>query len=134
VGCVADLAAELGGEGLERLAERRLGDQLERALGERVHGTGAVGGGEGRDDDDRHMLCLARAQRAKNADPVHAGHVQVERHGVRAVRPAGLEGLVAVGGGGDDIEPLAPERVGQQAAHEPRIVGDDYAHLPSRRG
>ena len=68
------------GEGLQRLAEGGLGDQLEGALGQRVDGAGAVGGGEGGDHDDRHRLGLARAQGAEHAEAVHAGHVQVERH------------------------------------------------------
>ena len=72
------------GERLERLAERGLGDEVERALGERVHGVGAVRGGEGGDHDDRHRLGLAVAQRPQHAEAVEAGHVQVEREGVRA--------------------------------------------------
>jgi hypothetical protein len=51
------------------------------------------------------------------------------------VGAACVQGLVAVRGGGDDVEALAAERVGQDAAHEPRIVSDDYAHsFPSRDG
>ena len=122
-----DLAAELGREALQRLAERRLGDQVEGALGERVDRAGAVGGGEGGDDDHRHGLGLAVAQRAQHAEPVEARHVQVQRERVGAVLAAAIERLVAVGGGADDLEALARQRVGEHPAHEARVVGDDDA-------
>ena len=56
------------GEGAHALADRRLGDQVERALGERVDGAGAVGGGEGGDDDDRHRV--ARPSRSARSTPM----------------------------------------------------------------
>jgi hypothetical protein len=97
---------------------------LERALGERVDGVGAVGGGEGGDHDDRHRVGPAVAQRAQDAESVEARHVQVERERVGPVRAAQVERLVAVGGGPDHVEALAGERVGEhapnQAASRPR--------------
>ena len=91
------LLGELGGEVGHRLAHRRLGDEVERALGQRVDGAGAVGGGERRDHDDRDRLGLAGAQRAQHAEAVEAGHVQVERQRVGPVLVAGGQRLVAVG-------------------------------------
>jgi hypothetical protein len=88
-----------------------------------------VGGGEGGDHHDRHRLGAARAEGAQDADPVHAGHGEVERQRVRPVLVAGGEGLVAVGRGGHDVEPLPAERVGQHPAHQARVVGDDDAPL-----
>ena len=110
-----------------RLAHRRLGDEVEGALGERVDGAGAVGGGERRDDDDRDRLGLAGAQRAQHAEAVEARHVQVERQRVGPVLVAGGQRLVAVGRRGDHVEPLTPEGVGEDAAHQARVVGDDDA-------
>ena len=56
--------------------------------------------------------------------------------GRASARPAGgaaqRERLVAVGGGADDVEALAAERVGQHAAHEPGVVGDDDARRSPR--
>ncbi len=102
---LADLAAELGREDVERLAQRGLGDELERALGQRVDGVGALGGGEGGHHDDRHGLGLAVAQRPQHAEAVEAGHVEVERERVGPVLAAQHERLVAVGGGADDVKP-----------------------------
>ena len=47
---------------------------------------------------------------------------------------AGGERLVAVGRGGDHVEALAPERVGEDAAHQARVVGDDDALRAGRDG
>ncbi len=44
VGGVVDLAGEILGELVHRLTHRRLGDEVERALGQRVDRAGAVGG------------------------------------------------------------------------------------------
>ena len=119
---------------VHRLAHRGLGDEVEGALGERVDRAGAVGGGEGRDDDDRDRLGLAGAQRAQHAEAVEARHVQVERQRVGAVLVAGGQRLVAVGRGGDDVEALTPEGVGEDAAHQARVVGDDDALRGCWRG
>ena len=72
--------------GLQRLAERGLGDEVEGALGEGVDRAGAVGGRERRHHDDRQGWSGPRslAQGAQDADPVEAGHRQVEGHGVGA--------------------------------------------------
>ena len=131
-GGVADLARQLGGEVRQRLAHRGLGHEVDRALGERVDGAGAVRGGEGRHHDDRDRLGLAGAQRAQHAEAVEARHVQVERQRVGAVLVAGGERLVTVGRRGDHVEALASQGVGEDPAHEPRVVGDDDA-LPAVR-
>ena len=122
---VGDLAAQLGREGVHRLADRRLGDEVEGALGERVDGVGAAGGGERGDDDHRHGPLAAGAQGAQHAEPVQARHREVERERVGAVLAAGGQRLVAVAGGGDDVEALTAESVRQHPAHEPGVVGDD---------
>jgi hypothetical protein len=43
--------------------------------------------------------------------------VEVQRHRIRPVGAAGVQGLVTIRGSGDDVEPLAAERVGEYAAH-----------------
>src|SRR5262249_24388411 len=108
-----------------RLAERGLGDEVERALGQRVDRAGAVGGGEGGHHHDRQRFCLAFAQGLEHADAVHPGHGEIERHRVGTMRAACLQGLVAVGRGRDDVEALPTEGVGEDAAHEARVVGND---------
>ena len=40
---------------------------------------------------------------------------------------AGGQRLIAVGRRGDDVEALTPEGVGEDAAHQARVVGDDDA-------
>jgi len=49
------------------------------------------------------------------------------------VLAAGGQRLVAVAGGGHDVEALAAQGVGEHPAHEPRVVGDDDA-LPVLEG
>ena len=113
VGGVVDLLGQLDGEVRHRLAHRRLGDEVERALGQRVDRAGAVGGGERGHHDDRDRLGLAGAQRAQHAEAVEARHVQVEGHRVGPVLVAGGQRLVAVGRRGDHVEALTPEGVGR---------------------
>ena len=116
------------------LAQRGLGDELEGALGQRVDGVGALGGGERGHHDDRHGLGLAVAQRPQHAEAVQPGHVEVERERVGPVLAAQHERLVAVGGGADDGEALPRERVGEQPPHQARVVGDDDAACAGRAG
>ena len=80
---------------------------------------GAAGGGEGGDADHRHGPLATLAQGAQHAEPVEARHREVQRERVGPVLAARGERLVAVAGGGDDVEALAAEGVGQHPAHEP---------------
>ena len=59
--------------------------------------------------------------------PSRPGMCEVERQRVGPVLVAGGQRLVAVGRGGDHVEALAREGVGEDAAHQARVVGDDDA-------
>ena len=101
---LAQALGEVLGEGVEGLADRRLGHEVEGALGQRVDRAGAVGGREGADDDDRHVRRAALLQGAQHAEAVEAGHGEVERHGVGPRGAALRERLVAVAGGAHHLE------------------------------
>ena len=64
--------------------------------------------------------------------PSRPGHVQVQGQRVGAVLVAGGERLVTVGRRRDHVEALASQGIGEDPAHEPRVVGDDDA-LPAVR-
>ncbi len=100
----AHLVGELGDERAQRVARAGLGDEVERALRQRVDGAGAVGGRERGDDDHGDGGRPRAAQLAQHADAVAARHRQVERHGVGPQAAAQRERLVAVAGLADDVE------------------------------
>ena len=131
---LAQALGEVLGEGVEGLADRGLGHEVEGALGERVDRAGAVGGREGADDDDRHVRRAALLEGAQHADAVEPGHGEVERHGVGPRRAALRERLVAVAGGAHHVEAGSTERTAEDGAHERRVVGDDDAGGGGHRG
>ena len=124
---LAQALGEVLGEGVEGLADRRLGHEVEGALGQRVDRAGAVGGREGADDDDRHVGRAVLLQGAQDAEAVEAGHGEVEGHGVGPRGAALRERLVAVAGGAHHLEAGSTERAAEDGAHERRVVGDDDA-------
>ena len=124
---LAQALGEVLGEGVEGLADRGLGHEVEGALGQRVDRAGAVGGREGADDDDRHVGRAVLLQGAQHAEAVEAGHGEVEGHGVGPRGAALRERLVAVAGGAHHVEAGSAERAAEDGAHERRVVGDDDA-------
>jgi hypothetical protein len=121
------LVVELGEERVRKHAAGRLGDQLDRSLGEGVDGAGAVGRREGR-HDDHGDVGPARAQGLQDADAVESGHRQVEREDIGAVLRAFPERLVAVGRHGHHVGSPLPEAVRDDVSHEGRVIGDDNAN------
>ena len=101
---LAQALGEVLGEGVEGLADRGLGHEVEGALGQRVDRAGAVGGREGADDDDRHVGRAVLLEGAQHAEAVEAGHGEVEGHGVGPRGAALRERLVAVAGGAHHLE------------------------------
>jgi hypothetical protein len=114
--------AELGAEIRHRGPELRLADDLRGADRERLDGQGRPLGGVRGDDDD------ARPTGRKLPQDVHAGearHLHVQGEHVRARAPAELERLGAVGCRTDDLHRGRGERIGDQPAHQRRVVADD---------
>ena len=93
---LAQPLGEVLGEGLERLADRGLGHEVEGALGERVDRAGAVGGREGADDDDGHVGRAASFSARRTPMPSSPGMARsrvmasgcVARHSASASSPS----------------------------------------------
>ena len=121
------LLGELGGEGVERLADRRLGDEVEGALGQRVDRAGAVGGREGA---RRRRPARRRAARRCSARstpmPSRPGMARSSVMASGRVRAAQRERLVAVARRCPrPRSPAALERAAEERRMKRRVVGDD---------
>ena len=103
----------------------RLGEEVDRALGERVDGAGAMCGGERRHHDDRADRPCRRAG-AQHAEAVRPGICRSSVIASGRAR-AGGQRLVAVGRRGAHVEGLASQGIGRIAAHEPGVISDDDA-------
>ena len=116
--------ARLGQRGLEALAP----DRLEHVVGgggvEGAQRVLVVGGAE--DDGGRG---LERADRARRAQAVEAGHRDVEQHHVGAQPADHLDGLVAVRRRADalDAVELGQQR-GQALARQRLVIGNEHLH------
>ena len=130
----ADLLGELRDERGERLAGGRLGDEVERALGQRVDGAGAVGGRERRDDDDGDRRRARAAQLAQDADAVACP----ASPGRASSRPAAGGGRASSASSPSAAwpttsKPRVAQGVREHPAHEAGVVGDDDAGGGARR-
>ena len=124
----AGVSARFSVKASKRLADGRLGDEVERALGQRVDRAGAVGGREGADDDDRHGGRAALRRARSTPRPSRPGMARssvmasgrVARHSASASSPSRGR--------------ARPPRSRRRSARRPRtrrmnagVVGDDDA-------
>jgi hypothetical protein len=119
----AQLVADL--RQVDRHLARRLGDEVDRAGGERVERLARALGGMRREHHDRRRL--GRHDVANGLRAVHPRHVEVHRHDVgRQPLDLGERGR-AVLGLADDVERPGGERLADRGAHEQRVVDDQHA-------
>ena len=126
----------LGGEAalLERLVHReddflvleRLGDVVEGAVFHRLDGP--VDGREGGDDDDR-QVGTGDAHGPEGVDAADAGEHHVEDDQVDLF--GGVEDVQRffTAGGGDDVEPLAPQHDFEHVSQDFFVVDDQDSHV-----
>jgi hypothetical protein len=120
-----------------RLAPHHRLERLADLLGAGVLGQVAAGAGAQRLDDralvvvggEREHLDtgVALAQAPGRRHPVDAGHAQVHEDGVGPQLGGQGDGLLAVGGGPDDLDATQqPEQHHQALADDPLVVGDQH--------
>ena len=124
-------------EALGDLADRcraaRLGDDVDRAGAQRLDRRRRPALRQRADDDHRHRPVLH--QLAQEAQAVHARHLDVERDHVRLEPQDQVARDERIGGAADHFDVrLALQRVGEQLAHDRRVVDDQRPCIGRRDG